>query len=275
LNNSEDVHRIEGKTIRKMSDSFGDWEKEIIPLCEILGITVSEAICDLKTSLEQRISLLMKVEPGLSREFVKRYLVKLLLAEPDEEVIYSVHSPSQRIILNQNDRLILQTRQKNRCGLCGSRLYFNKNPHVDHIVPISRLGTNKITNLQLLCSRCNLGKGAHLGWPLAAPFYEDQISPKVRYFVLSRSKGNCQIPMCMNTSLNSELRINTKISRGEGGRNTLDNLIAICAKHDEERSISLLSKFKYRTTGSDLDEENNDQSSRFAATFRNLQEGEK
>lgn len=258
-----------------MSDLLGDLEKDISPLCKVLGITVSEAINDLKTSLEQRISLLMKVEPGLSREFVRRYLIKLLLTEPNEEVIYLVHSPSQRIILSQNDRLLLQARQKNRCGLCGSRLFFNKNPHVDHIVPISRLGTNEITNLQLLCSRCNLGKGAHLGWPLAAPFYEDQISPKVRYFVLSRSKGSCQIPNCTNTSLNSELKINTRISRGEGGRNTLDNLIAICAIHNEERSISLQNKFKHRFIVSDQEEENKNQSIRFAATFRNLQEGQK
>jgi 5-methylcytosine-specific restriction endonuclease McrA len=257
-----------------MADLKGNWDKEIIPLCDILGITVDEAIHDLKTSLEQRISLMMKVDPGLSREFVKKYLVKILQIEPNEEVIYLVHSPSQRVILNQNDRLILQSRQKNRCALCGSRLFFSRNPHVDHIVPISRLGTNDITNLQLLCSKCNLGKGAHLGWPLAAPFYDDQISPKVRYFVLSRSNGKCQIKNCTNTSLNSELKINNRIPRGEGGRNILDNLMAICAKHTEERSIVLQNRFKNRFIGSNPDDENEKQGLRFAATFRNLQEGQ-
>lgn len=32
--------------------------------------------------------------------------------------------------------------------------------HVDHFVPWSRGGETTLENLQTLCSRCNLGKGA-------------------------------------------------------------------------------------------------------------------
>lgn len=45
---------------------------------------------------------------------------------------------------------------KNRpCVMCGSK----ENIHIDHIIPISRSGTNGIGNLQSLCKTCNLSKG--------------------------------------------------------------------------------------------------------------------
>jgi len=34
--------------------------------------------------------------------------------------------------------------------------------HVDHVVPVSKGGTNRFGNLQLLCPRCNLTKGAKM-----------------------------------------------------------------------------------------------------------------
>ena len=45
-----------------------------------------------------------------------------------------------------------------RCSLCGAT---KKETvlHVDHIVPRSRGGSNDESNLQVLCLKCNLGKG--------------------------------------------------------------------------------------------------------------------
>ena len=48
-----------------------------------------------------------------------------------------------------------------RCCKCG-RYPTDDNKiilEVDHIVPISKGGTNEIGNLQTLCNECNLGKG--------------------------------------------------------------------------------------------------------------------
>ena len=255
-----------------MSEAKTIFDQELKALCDILGISVEEALQDLKTSLEQRISILMRVEPGFSKEFVRKYLKQLLKAEPADEIVFIVQEPKRRVALAEDERLKLQARQKNRCGLCGSRLFFNKNPHVDHVVPISRMGTNQISNLQLRCSPCNLGKGAYFGWPLAAPFYEDQISPKVRYFVLSRSKGQCEIPGCLSTSENTEIKVTMKISRGEGGRSTIDNLISVCREHNEERTNTLQNKFRNKLRDTEKGVKGQDEFSRFSNTFRNLVE---
>jgi hypothetical protein len=58
---------------------------------------------------------------------------------------------------------------KMSCSLCGvivsrhiKRSFLNEIPcaHIDHVLPRSRGGQNEISNLRILCERCNLSKGA-------------------------------------------------------------------------------------------------------------------
>jgi hypothetical protein len=55
-------------------------------------------------------------------------------------------------------------RDKGRCVLCKTDLtkLFSQQAqiHYDHIIPLALGGMNCVTNLQLTCSSCNLGKGA-------------------------------------------------------------------------------------------------------------------
>jgi len=55
------------------------------------------------------------------------------------------------------------TRQGNACQCCGVKASPGSPLHVDHIKPRSRFPALQldITNLQILCEACNLGKG---GW---------------------------------------------------------------------------------------------------------------
>jgi hypothetical protein len=50
-------------------------------------------------------------------------------------------------------------RDGGKCVKCGSKEFLE----YDHIVPLSRGGSNTQRNLQLLCQRCNRTKGARIG----------------------------------------------------------------------------------------------------------------
>jgi hypothetical protein len=53
-------------------------------------------------------------------------------------------------------------RDRGLCALCGVSITAELRAarHIDHIVPLARAGTNDLSNLQLLCDRCNGKKSA-------------------------------------------------------------------------------------------------------------------
>ena len=56
-------------------------------------------------------------------------------------------------------RTLLATKQRNRCMYCGKRMepsYFE----IEHKTPVARGGSDRIVNLQLVCTPCNKRKGA-------------------------------------------------------------------------------------------------------------------
>jgi 5-methylcytosine-specific restriction endonuclease McrA len=55
-------------------------------------------------------------------------------------------------------RLFVWQRDGGRCCNCGSR----SDLHFDHVIPRSWGGSSTAENVQLLCRRCNLRKGAGL-----------------------------------------------------------------------------------------------------------------
>ena len=60
--------------------------------------------------------------------------------------------------LSPDIRKVLFDMQKGTCNGCNTTL--DQFAHLDHILAISRGGANTDDNVQLLCPRCNLSKGA-------------------------------------------------------------------------------------------------------------------
>jgi len=63
--------------------------------------------------------------------------------------------------LSADTRRFVWKRDGGRCRNCGSTTRL----HFDHIIPRSLGGASTAENIELLCERCNLRKGARLSVP--------------------------------------------------------------------------------------------------------------
>lgn len=68
-------------------------------------------------------------------------------------------SKKSRKQISSRLRVQVLDRDNSTCQLCGATLNDGVKLHVDHIIPVSKGGTNDLDNLQTLCEQCNLGKG--------------------------------------------------------------------------------------------------------------------
>ena len=64
-----------------------------------------------------------------------------------------------RSYLKPSLRFKILHRDKYRCQACGASAASGADLHVDHILPVSKGGTNEESNLRVLCSECNIGRG--------------------------------------------------------------------------------------------------------------------
>lgn len=64
-----------------------------------------------------------------------------------------------RSYLKPSLRFKILHRDQYRCQTCGASAAGGADLHIDHILPVSKGGTNDELNLRALCSECNIGRG--------------------------------------------------------------------------------------------------------------------
>ncbi|MDE2290440.1 MAG: HNH endonuclease [Elusimicrobia bacterium] len=60
--------------------------------------------------------------------------------------------------ISEEVRMAVWQRDGGKCAKCGSNEFLE----FDHIVPVSQGGSSTMRNVELLCERCNRGKGANV-----------------------------------------------------------------------------------------------------------------
>lgn len=120
---------------------------------------------------EQGIKRPRNLDPRKDRERKERYVQR----HPErrkKSVLAYTHSPkgraahqNRRAAVNSaegkhtaDDLRLLYELQEERCAYCGITLHGEY--HVDHMMPVSRGGSNWPDNLAVSCEECNLSKGA-------------------------------------------------------------------------------------------------------------------
>lgn len=72
--------------------------------------------------------------------------------------LYEISSRVERSKMSESMRYDVLKRDGFRCQICGATSKDGVNLQVDHIIPVSKGGKTEMSNLQTLCSRCNIGK---------------------------------------------------------------------------------------------------------------------
>lgn len=65
---------------------------------------------------------------------------------------------TERTGIPEEVRIAVWRRDKGQCVRCGSR----ERLEYDHIIPVSRGGSNTVRNIELLCEKCNRSKGDNI-----------------------------------------------------------------------------------------------------------------
>lgn len=76
--------------------------------------------------------------------------------------LYRWHSKEQRKFMTPELRRQIMERDGYTCQICGRYMPDGTDIHIDHIIPVSKGGKTVPGNLQVLCARCNLSKGARI-----------------------------------------------------------------------------------------------------------------
>ena len=109
---------------------------------------------------------------GTALESRKYFLYKEKLWSAGQEDSYEVcvasvdnllrpkerRSPVRRQAITEEVRVFVWRRDEGKCSRCGSR----EKLEFDHIVPVSRGGSDTARNIELLCEACNRKKGAQI-----------------------------------------------------------------------------------------------------------------
>lgn len=136
---------------------------ELVELVEhfILFFPVYDAYIQLAKGLSSRLlALLDSLNRLAEREYAGMELEEQRVTPETEEAVgEAARAAANKIPVMPAMRWQVFQRDKWKCVACGRGVHDGAILQVDHIIPRSRGGSDRLENFQTLCNRCNLGKG--------------------------------------------------------------------------------------------------------------------
>ena len=138
-------------TIRKIKEEFRDNAESNLQYkiykSELLIEEYSEEISKEKLLLQELKEQLIKMKNNPS-----------LKSKLNDEIFIDDNKCKNRINLPKGLRHEVFKRDGYRCVECGASVDDGATLHIDHIIPLSRGGSDELDNLQTLCKDCNMNK---------------------------------------------------------------------------------------------------------------------
>jgi 5-methylcytosine-specific restriction endonuclease McrA len=138
-------------------DALHDWYSEL-RLCADYAKLINHLASDVFAVLFSNRGVLQDLNRLIAHDLLQAG------ASDDDFLPFANERLAKRQRLPQWARRAVFYRDRGRCCFChcdlSGLLSSQSEEHFDHIVPLALGGINDVTNLQLLCKRCNTGKGA-------------------------------------------------------------------------------------------------------------------
>ena len=111
-----------------------------------------------KVTYKNRIGMKYVIIKGNEKAPIKIFIEDILHDSIIPLDYQKKENKNKRPILSPKLRYEILKRDRNTCKGCGARAP-DVELEVDHIVPVSRGGSDEPSNLKTLCKGCNIGKG--------------------------------------------------------------------------------------------------------------------
>lgn len=116
-----------------------------------------------RASLDHLIKIASYLEPFAADDAVKNAYAAVqaeIQYRHTIPVIRAAIPKTRAALVQKHDQVFMQLGRRDgfMCTKCGC----SKDLEIDHIMPVTRGGTNVLENLQLLCSACNRSKSNHV-----------------------------------------------------------------------------------------------------------------
>ena len=151
--NEEKIMMLTGMSAQESIDNLGFLKKFVsLKMIEISGDNGDNVITVLNFQKKQESAL-------SDYERVKRFREK----HPESVLIENAKRRARRN--NAQGSFTFEQwvevveKQGDKCVICKNKFSNELPPTIDHIVPLSKGGSNDISNIQALCGRCNSSKG--------------------------------------------------------------------------------------------------------------------
>jgi Holliday junction DNA helicase RuvB len=152
-----DVHQI-GQIIFSLATQQGI----------VINSEVADSLAEYSEETPGVASILLKRVYEYARTFALGQITSSVIKDALTAFGYKHHSPTslrtadrlyrEREPIPDDIKMFVWQRDGSHCVKCGSR----ENLEFDHIIPVSKGGSNTARNLQLLCERCNRSKGGNI-----------------------------------------------------------------------------------------------------------------
>ncbi len=104
-------------------------------------------------TIQEKEEVVLRVKKAIYDEEVDLSNLKAAVANLEAAIEYR-KSKAKRMSIPEDVKLVVWARDGGACSHCGSKM----NLQFDHIIPLSKGGSNSEANIQILCQLCNLKK---------------------------------------------------------------------------------------------------------------------